>query len=124
MGEYFESLIKASPLFEVVTPRSLALTVFRLAPPNLASDESDLNKLNLELHKLVTGGKDAEFITRTELNGKACLRMALGGERTQEEHVKSAFDSFERKARIILEGGAHDQGPVAIVDTEAAEEAS
>lgn len=109
LAEYFESLVRGSSLFEIVTPRSLALTVFRLAPAPAGSkpsfDAAELNELNLELHKRIIEGVDGVFITRTELNGKACLRMAIGGERTQERHVLAAFEAFEKKAKALLSEG-------------------
>jgi aromatic-L-amino-acid decarboxylase len=106
LGTFFEKLVRSSPLFEVVTPRALGLTVFRLvsAPEakGLIFDSDKLNELNLELHRRITEGSDALFITRTELDGKVCLRMAIGGERTEKKHVQAAFDTFSLKAKDLL----------------------
>lgn len=103
---FFEKLVRSSPFFEVVTPRALGLTVFRLVQPPKANglifDSGKLNELNLELHRRITEGSDALFITRTELDGKVCLRMAIGGERTQKKHVQAAFDTFSLKAKDVL----------------------
>lgn len=117
LGAYFEGLVRSSKVFELVTPRSLALNVFRLRLPNsngsaeetlvtttrpTTTSSSQLNELNLELHRRITEGPDGIFITRTELNGNACLRMAIGGARTEEKHVREAFETFETKARALL----------------------
>lgn len=133
LAEYFESLVRGSSLFEIVTPRSLALVVFRLAPsapaPNGSTttttfDAPKLDSLNLELHKRIIEGADGVFITRTELNGKACLRMAIGGERTQEGHVLAAFEAFEKKAKALLSEGEGECEGERHAATEAAVEAT
>ena len=109
VAQEFECLVMESALFELMTPRSLGLVVFRLVPP--APDASQppsreiLNALNLDLHQRITHPEDpadALFITRTELNDDVCLRMAIGAERTTEMHVKKAIDTLERVGKNIL----------------------
>ncbi|KAF8317413.1 hypothetical protein DL93DRAFT_2125123 [Clavulina sp. PMI_390] len=104
LGVFFENLIRESKFFEILTPRNLALVVFRLAVPaeNGPDREKKVNDLNLELHKRVIDGPNGLFITRTELNGHVAMRMAIGGERTEERHVRHAFDVFERLAAEVL----------------------
>jgi len=131
LGTLFHDFLIKSPIFEIVTPRSLALTVFRLVvpapdpflPPHPASfawpaDLQTLNELNMELHRRLTEGsgpteehkdndndnKDADvlFLTRTDLNGKVCIRLVVGAERTQEEHVQKAFDILCRVGNAVL----------------------
>lgn len=104
LGTFFERLVRSSPLFEIVAPRALGLTVFRLAPPPGARgfNPDKLNELNHELFLRITEGPDALFITSTELDGKFCLRMAIGGERVEERHVQAAFDTFSIKAKNLL----------------------
>ena len=102
-------MVKESRFFELATPRSLGLVVFRLFPP--ASEASEppsretLNAFNLALHQYITHPRDpadALFITRTELNGDVCLRMAIGAERTTDTHVRKAMDILERVGKNIL----------------------
>jgi len=109
VAQEFESLVTESAFFELVTPRSLGLVVFRLVPPALDASQplnlEILNGLNLDLHQRITHPRDpadALFITRTELNDDVCLRMAIGAERTTEMHVKKAMDTLERVGKDIL----------------------
>ena len=105
LGIFFETLVRKSPLFEIITPRVLGLIVFLLVPPpqHASGFNSDkLNKLNLELHRRMNEGSDALFITRTELGGKVCLRMAIGGVWTEKKHVQAAFDTFSARATDLL----------------------
>jgi aromatic-L-amino-acid/L-tryptophan decarboxylase len=118
----FYDLLSTSSIFEVVTPRSLALTVFRLIIPDADVDASSpppaslarpidlqiLNELNMEFHHRLTegsgpGGEDDKlFLTRTDLNGTVCIRLVVGAERTQEEHVQRAFDILCKVGRMLL----------------------
>lgn len=50
MGKIFEEQVKNDENFEVVTPRSLALVVFRLKPANTDRDEDALNELNKKFY--------------------------------------------------------------------------
>jgi len=105
LGIFFETLVRGSPLFEIITPRVLGLVVFVLVPPPQhpsGFDSDKLNKLNLEFHRRMNEGSDALFITRTELGGKVCLRMAIGGVRTEKKHVQAAFDTFVARATDLL----------------------
>jgi len=105
LGIFFETLVRESPLFEMITPRVLGLVVFLLVPPPQHAsgfDSDKLNKLNLEFHRRMNEGSDALFITRTELGGKVCLRMAIGGVRTEKKHVQAAFDTFVARATDLL----------------------
>jgi len=101
-GIFFETLVRKSPLFEIITPRVLGLVVFLLVPPpQYASgfDLGKLNKLNLGLYRRMN---DALFITPTGLCGKVCLRMAIGGVWTEKKHVQAAFDTFRARATDLL----------------------
>ncbi len=111
LAQEFERLVRGSTLFKLATPRSLGLVLFRLVLPTLTSEISEppsretLNELNLALHQHITHPSDpadALFITRTELNGDVCLRMAIGAERTTETHIRKAMDTLERVGKNIL----------------------
>ncbi|KAH9848662.1 aromatic-L-amino-acid decarboxylase [Lenzites betulinus] len=109
LNEYFVSLIRASPDFELVTTPSLALTVFRLTVPpsiTLAEDEDVLavqNDLNQEFHRRVSNESDKIFLTQTKLNNTFCIRFAVGAQRTRKEHVDQAWDIIQTNARAATE---------------------
>lgn len=70
----FSTLVEQSSLFEVCTPPSFALTVFRLAPKatkGLSLEE--LNKVNRTLYQRLSGRGDIT-ITATDLLGMYCIR--------------------------------------------------
>jgi hypothetical protein len=63
----------------------------------------------MELHRRLTEGSEAQgededvlFLTRTDLNGKVCIRLVVGAERTQEEHVQRAFEILCRVGKAVL----------------------
>lgn len=96
LNEYFASVVKTSPTFALVTPPSLALTVFRVVadpralalPVPLAPDA--LNDLNRVFYARVSARGEI-FLTQTQLNGVFCVRLAVGAERTRKEHIDSAW---------------------------------
>lgn len=69
---------------------------------SVTEDESKLNELNLELQNRLAAGANGVLITRTELSGKVCLRMAIGGVNHSEKYVREAFECFSVKARELL----------------------
>ncbi|KAG8816252.1 hypothetical protein FRC17_000384 [Serendipita sp. 399] len=105
----FAEKIEQSPMFELVTPTTLALVVFRLVPPQVSSGKGyrentstleQLNKLNLKLHQRTTSQL---FLTKTDLGGVICLRMSTGSLRTERRHVLAAFEILEKEANEIVE---------------------
>lgn len=102
LNETFASLVRASPLLELVTPPSLALSVFRLRPSSLEHKASAaLNALNKMFYARVTARKDL-YLTQTDLNGTFCVRMAIGATRTEERHIRAAFSLLEEEGGIAL----------------------
>ncbi|KAJ7209656.1 pyridoxal phosphate-dependent transferase [Mycena pura] len=93
------TLIAGSDILELVTPPSLALTVFRLAPPGI--DPSVLNTLNSAFFARLAQRSDLA-ITQTVLNDVFCVRFAIGAARTTEMHVRTAFDAIMEEARATL----------------------
>jgi len=75
MGEIFAESVREHPEFlELVTPPSLSLSVFRIAPravPVLSA--GNLNDLN-ELYYRRLNERNDLMLTQTELNGAHCVR--------------------------------------------------
>ena len=96
LNEYFVSLVKTSPTFALVTPPSLALTVFRVVADPTALGLSAplsldaLNELNRVFYARVSARGEI-FLTQTQLNGIFCVRLAIGAERTRKEHIDHAW---------------------------------
>ncbi|KAI6007661.1 pyridoxal phosphate-dependent transferase [Pisolithus orientalis] len=103
LGNMFASLIRESAEFALVTPPSLALTVFRLEPYFPSSvPPAKLNELNREFYARVSARSDIAF-TQTDLSGTFCVRMAVGAIRTSEDHIKRAFEILCLEGRAALE---------------------
>lgn len=98
LAEHFESLVRADPRFEIVTPRTVNLVCFRLAPrPGETPAATDSRNKSL-LDAVNATGK--LFFTHTVLPGisgapaRFVLRMAIGGVRTEERHLREAWHAI------------------------------
>lgn len=99
----FASLIYGSTAFALVTPPSFALSVFRLEPPFAKSLPLErLNELNKMFYGRISARSDIA-LTQTDLNGIFCIRMAVGTERTSEDHIRRAYNILCQEAKIVLE---------------------
>jgi len=93
LARRFEEWVAADARFELAAPRSLALVCFRLR----GSDEE-----NRALLERVNASGEA-FLTHTTLpdgagGSRFVIRMAIGGTRTREEHVRRAWEALAREA--------------------------
>jgi hypothetical protein len=113
-------------------PRSFTLTVFRLVPPTSLptpvsttptqdepslTQEKDLtldaptttksdsnsksNALNRAFYTRLSARKTL-LLTQTDLSGTFCIRFAVGAVRTEEKHVREAFDVLVEEAQATL----------------------
>lgn len=93
-------MVQSSSQFEIVVPPSFSLTVFRLRPPPDAgvdkTDTAALNILNRIFHARLL--RADLFLTQTDISGTFAIRLAIGSTRTEEEHIKRAFDIMVREA--------------------------
>jgi aromatic-L-amino-acid decarboxylase len=97
--------VRASPHFALVTPPVLGLSVFRLAPADSASSEADagaLNVLNRAFYVRLAARTAECVFTQTDLAGTFCVRMAVGAQRTEEKHIRAAFDVLTHEAVATL----------------------
>ncbi|KAF8638057.1 hypothetical protein AX16_010689 [Volvariella volvacea WC 439] len=116
-NEQFVNLISQSKRLALVTPPSLALSVFRIQPSGTATPESlnikgiskneDLNQLNRQLYSRLSARKDIT-LTQTTLNGVYCIRFAVGAARTGEEHIRKAYEVIEEEAGRAIAGWEED----------------
>jgi aromatic-L-amino-acid decarboxylase len=107
MATVLEQRIRQSKDFEVLTPRSLALLVFRLRPSSGNHKAEQLNEMNKRLQELVHAEQDFNM-TQTVLPGEEgqptidCMRFAMGGLRTTEADALQAWNIVERLGEIII----------------------
>src|SRR5437764_659976 len=78
----FAALVEEADEWEVVTPQKLSLVVFR----KRASDEE--NEAIVE-----RANRSGEiFLSHTRLDGRYCIRLAIGNARTTEADVRQAWE--------------------------------
>jgi aromatic-L-amino-acid/L-tryptophan decarboxylase len=95
-------MIRSSTQFSLVTPPSYALSVFRLDPKgNQPLDTGSLNELNRLFYGRISARNDV-LLTQTELNGIFCIRFAVGSARTEESHIRQAFDLLCAEAELTI----------------------
>jgi aromatic-L-amino-acid decarboxylase len=95
-------MIRSSTQFSLVTPPSYALSVFRLDPKgNQPLDTESLNELNRLFYGRISARNDV-LLTQTELNGIFCIRFAVGSARTEESHIRRAFDLLCAEAELTI----------------------
>lgn len=94
-----ESWIQATSSFEVMAPRNFSTICFRAHPEGMP--ETELNGMNEKLLRMVNSSGEV-FLSRTVLEGRLVLRLAIGHMLTTASHV--------RRAQEILEAGLADGG--------------
>lgn len=82
LAQAFAGWIRSDPRFELMAPADLNLVCFRLRGED-APNEVLLARLN------ATGKL---YLSHTKLNGRYTLRMSIGQTRTEERHVRAAWD--------------------------------
>lgn len=100
IGKLFASWIDEHPRFERLAPTPLSTTCFRAVPQEI-SNENELNTLNENLMNAVNETGEI-FITHTKLNGKFTIRLVVSGLRTEERHVKRAWELIRLKLDELL----------------------
>ncbi|NNL21993.1 MAG: amino acid decarboxylase, partial [Ignavibacteriaceae bacterium] len=90
LAKMFAKWIEESDDFEIMAPANLGVVCFRAISKKNKS-ENELNTFNENLlSKINKSGK--LFLSHTKLNGIYILRISISGLRTQEEHVKKAWE--------------------------------
>lgn len=90
LGQLFASWIDEHPDFERMAPAPFSTICFRVHPAGM-NDEANLEWLNEQLLQRVNDTGNL-FISHTKLNGKFVLRLTISGLRTEEKHVREAWE--------------------------------
>lgn len=91
-----------------MTAPSLALSVFRLDPKSVSLNSTKalspetLNDLNRIYYARISARKDI-LLTQTVLNGAVCIRFAVGAARTEEVHIRKAYQLLSEEGKLALE---------------------
>ncbi len=98
LAEYAEQILRASPVWEIVSPAQLGIVAFRHVRAN--ATETELNLLN---QSLVTKNmrEGFSFLTATTLRGKVCLRLCpINPQVTEQDIVMTIARLEEIAARV------------------------
>ncbi|KAI0272703.1 pyridoxal phosphate-dependent transferase [Gloeopeniophorella convolvens] len=102
----FAAHVRASPRFELVTPPSYALTVFRLAP-RAGIDLDEANALNSAFYDELQSRR-GPALTQTKIGGVFCVRMAIGAARTERRDIDNAWEVIVDAGETTLSRIVHD----------------
>ena len=102
LGQLFAKWVDDHTDFERMAPTPFSTICFR-ANPAKTNDEGMIDHLNERLLESVNEtGK--LFISHTKLNGRFVLRLTISGIRTEERHVKEAWELIQFKLTELMSG--------------------
>ncbi|KAJ7594599.1 pyridoxal phosphate-dependent transferase [Mycena floridula] len=103
LNERFCKLIDEDRTFRIITPPSFALTVFRLEPESstVPHETESLNELNRIFFSRLSERNDI-LLSQTVLDGKNCVRFAVGSERTREQNIITAYEILKKEAELAI----------------------
>lgn len=96
LAREFADWVRAEAEWEVVAPVPLSLVCFRYAPSGI--HEEVINTMNARILADVNASGEV-FLSHTKLDGRYVLRLAVGNIRTEERHVRRAWE-------LLLAGAA------------------
>ena len=103
LARQFAAWVDESPDFERLAPVPFSVVCFRAgaAPASVAGDSgADLDALNEHLLDAVNATGEV-FLSHTRLHGRFAIRLAVGHVRTEERHVRRAWELFNEKLRAL-----------------------
>jgi len=99
LAREFTEWVRADPEWQVVAPVPFSLVCFRYAPAGV--HEEVLNGINERLLAAVNATGEV-FLSHTKLDGRYVLRLAVGNIRTEERHVRRAWELLrEQVAKLV-----------------------
>jgi aromatic-L-amino-acid decarboxylase len=98
LAQVFRSWVEADPSFEVVAPSPFSVVCFRARFAGAAPEEVD--RKNDALMEAVNASGEA-YLSSTKLLGRTTLRLAIGNIRTEERHVRRAWELLRGAAEEV-----------------------
>lgn len=99
LAKLFSTWVNEKKAFELMAPVPLSTVCFRYHPSNM-DDEDSLNKVNAELLARINGTRKV-FLSHTKLRSAYVIRLAIGNIRTEEKHVRLAWDIIREQAEYL-----------------------
>jgi aromatic-L-amino-acid/L-tryptophan decarboxylase len=95
LARLFRTWVEADDRFEVLAPTPFSVVCFRARFPRLSPQAQDAG--NQQLMDAVNDSGEA-YMSHTRLRGRMTLRLAVGNLRTQERHVRRAWELIQQQA--------------------------
>ena len=93
--------IRAAPDWHVLAPVPLQTVCIRHEPPGLSGDALDRHTLDWA-GRINRSGRT--YVTPAALDGRWMVRMSIGAEQTEREHVAAAWEAMRREAETLPQG--------------------
>ncbi len=103
MAREVAAWVDADPVWERIAPVPFSTVVLRFAPEGHSGEDQD--RLNRAIMDRVNESGEF-FLSHTVLNGRVCLRIALGNLRTRWEHLERCWDLLREAARTATTDSA------------------
>ncbi len=97
LARLFASWVDGHPDFERLAPVPFSVVCFRARPRGRDLGEDGLERLNQGLLDRLNATGEV-FLSHTKLDGRFVLRLAVGNLRTEERHVRRAWDLIQQLA--------------------------
>jgi aromatic-L-amino-acid decarboxylase len=97
LARTFAAWVDGDPEFERLAPVPFSVVCFRANPRALGGNESAIDRLNERIMERVNASGEA-FLSHTKLDGKFVIRLAVGNLRTEERHVRRAWELIKDAA--------------------------
>jgi aromatic-L-amino-acid decarboxylase len=97
LARLFADWVDGDPDWERIAPVPFSTVVFRLRPRAWAADDPRLDALNQRLLDAVNASGEA-FVSHVVLAGRYAIRLAIGNIRTEERHVRRAWEILRAEA--------------------------
>jgi aromatic-L-amino-acid decarboxylase len=88
LARSFAAWVDENPDWERMAPVPFSTVCFRARPPG--TRETELDQLNLKIEEITNVAGDV-FISHTIVGGKVSLRVAIGHIRTEDRHLRKAW---------------------------------
>jgi len=95
LARLFREWVETDPHFEIMAPTPLSVVCFRALFPG--ADDEGHDQLNDEVVEAVNATGEV-FLSPTKLQGRTSLRLAVGNIRTEERHVRRAWELLKDAA--------------------------
>jgi aromatic-L-amino-acid decarboxylase len=97
LAQQLASWIDADPDFERLAPVPFSVVCFRWNPAGQSLSDAELDAHNEALVERINRSGEM-FFSHTRLSGRLALRIAIGHIRTDESHVRHAWELLRREA--------------------------